>query len=213
MASATMKSIECAGLVSNLLSSLDDVNSIASTFSKKVVARLPGFVIPRVPKEREDLHPGRHWHWNSFISKIKRISILSVLSGHVSKNIELRSAHESYLSGKSDSFLLIEGELSLLDGNYICEDEPRSLILRSGGTEQGFANRWKGHEKASLLDTPVGKQRRFSRLFPHKDIAANIDGRKGVFQDLNQRIGLGMERGKRDQILAMFDRLEQGRRN
>ena len=146
LASATMKSIECAGLVSNLLSSLDDVNSIASTFSKKVVARLPDFVIPRVPKEREDLHPGRHWHWNSFISKIKRISILSVLSGHVSKNIELRSAHESYLSGKSDSFLLIEGELSLLDGNYICEDEPRSIILRSGGIEQGFANRWKGHE-------------------------------------------------------------------
>ena len=62
MASATMKSIECAGLVYNLLSSLDDMNSIASTFSKKVVARLPGFVVPRVPKERTDLHPGRHWH-------------------------------------------------------------------------------------------------------------------------------------------------------
>ena len=142
----------------NLLNSLDEVNSIASTFSKKAVARLPGFVIPRVPKERKDLYPGSHWHWNSFISKIQRISILSVLSGHVSKNIELRGAHESYLSGKPDSFLLIEGELSLLDGNYICEDEPRSIILRSGGTEQGFANRWKGHEKASLLTIPIGKQ-------------------------------------------------------
>jgi len=69
-------------------------------------------------------------------AKIQHISILSVLSGHVSKNIELRSAHESYLSGKSDSFLMIEGELSQLDGNFICEDEPRSLILRARLCEQ-----------------------------------------------------------------------------
>jgi len=91
MASATIKSIECAELVSNLLNSLDIVNSIASTFSKKAVARLPGFVIPRVPKERTDLYPGRHWHWNSFISKIQRISVLLVLSNH-----------DSYLSSKPD---------------------------------------------------------------------------------------------------------------
>ena len=195
-----MKSIECAGLVSNLLSSLDDVNSIASTFSKKVVARLPGFVIPRVPKDRTDLHPGRHWHWNSFVSKIKRISILLVLSGHVSKRVELRGAHESYLSGNPGSFLKVEGELSNLDGNYICEDEIRSIILRSGGTEQGFANIWKGHKKASLLDTPIEKRRRFSRSFPHADIAANINGRMGVFQDLKQpanRFGNGTTKKRR----------------
>ena len=68
MASTSMRSIECAGLVSDLFGSLGVVNSIASAVSKKVVARLPGFVIPRVLKERTDLYPGRHWHWQGDFS-------------------------------------------------------------------------------------------------------------------------------------------------
>ena len=131
--------------------------------------------------------------------------MLCVLSGHIPSNLQLRGSHESYLKCQNDSFLVVEGELDELDGNYLSEDVPRAIIHRSGATEQGFATRWKGHQKASLLTSSTEKQRRFSLLYPDETKAAGIDGRMGTFQDLKQRVGLGMERSKRDEIIALFN--------
>ena len=101
----------------------------------------------------------------------------------------MRGAHESYLDA-ADSFLVVEEEPSKLDGSYIVEDSSRGIILRAGATEQGFEVRWKEHQKASLLRASVGKQRRFSLLYPDESVASSIDGRSGSFQDLKQRIGI-----------------------
>jgi len=117
----------------------------------------------------------------------------------------LRGSHKSYIKSQNDSFLVVEGELDELDENYLSEDVPRAIIHRSGATEQGFATRWKGHQKASLLTSSTEKQRRLSLLYPDETKAAGIDGRMGIFQDLKQRVGLGMERSKRDEIIALFN--------
>jgi len=101
--------------------------------------------------------------------------------------------------------LVAEGELDELDGNYLSEDVPRAIIHRSEATEEGFATRRKGHQKASLLTSSTEKQRRFSLLYPDETKAAGIDGRMGTFQDLKQRVGLGIERSKRDEIVALFN--------
>ena len=158
--SSAIQSIHKKGMVGELVLDLVGLNSRATILSRKVLLRLSSFVIPRVPQDRTDLHPGRHWHWNSLTKKLKRISILCALSDHIPRNLELRGAHESYLDA-ADSFLVVEEEPSKLDGSYIVEDSSRGIILRAGATEQGFEVRWKEHQKASLLRASVGKQRRF----------------------------------------------------
>ena len=152
----------------------------------------------RVPADRPDLCPGSHWHWESFNNKLQRISVLCALSGHIPNSLNLRQAHESYLAS-ADNFLEVQnGDLSTLDGSYIVEDSSsRSTIIRAGATEQGFCKRWKEHQKASLLRMTSQKQRRFSLLFPDTTVAEGVKGRMGVFQDLKQRVGLGIERGRR----------------
>ena len=204
-AASAIKSIQHRGLVDTLLEDMDGLNSSACLFARKIISRLPSFVIPRVPPDRSDLHPGRHWHWDSLMKKLQRISILCVMSGHIPCNLHLRGAHESYLKSNNDAFLEVKDGMENLEGNYLSEDVPRATIHRSGATEHGFASRWKEHQRASLLRNSSEKQRRYSLLYPDTTKAAGVEGRMGTFQDLKQRVGLGMERTKRDEIIALFN--------
>jgi hypothetical protein len=46
-------------------------------------------------------------------------------------------------------------------------------------------------------------------FYPHKNVMQTVPGRKGVFQDLQQRMGLGMMRADRNKVLNLFNWSEQ----
>jgi hypothetical protein len=94
-------------------------------------------------------------------------------------------------------FSLVTGDLADLDGSYgVADGGRRFLMMRFGATEVGMSNRWRGHEKASKLETPQDRKSRFYTRYPHKDFLDNDRSRlrKGLFQDLKQFVGIGFKR-------------------
>jgi hypothetical protein len=70
-----------------------------------------------------------------------------------------------------------------------------------------MSNRWRGHEKASKLESALDRKSRFYTRYPHKDFL-HIDLsrlRKGLFQDLQQFVGIGFKRDNKENIVNVFD--------
>ena len=59
---------------------LDEYSDMCST---KILNRLSSFLRTRIPLNRIDLLPGRHWVWDSLRSKLKKISCIMIMSGHI----------------------------------------------------------------------------------------------------------------------------------
>jgi hypothetical protein len=86
--------------------------------------------------------------------------------------------------------------------------EPRRfLLIRFGAAEVGMSSRWRGHEKASKLETAQDRKSRFYTRYPHKDFLHNDPSRlrKGLFQDLQQFVGIGFKRDNKENIVNLFD--------
>ena len=73
--------------------------------------QLPSFITAEVPPTLPNLHPGEYVYRDSLSLHLHRISVLIVLSGQVTEGLELRGAHESYLTSKMDSFIEVIPEL------------------------------------------------------------------------------------------------------
>ena len=50
---------------------IKNFNDYVTLFSKKLVSRLNPFVSQRIPDQKGELMPGRHWVWNSISKKDK----------------------------------------------------------------------------------------------------------------------------------------------
>ena len=79
------------------------------------------------------------------------------------------------------------------NGNYLTEDFPGVHIRRYRATEAGFKKSQKEHKTASQLKVSTANHRRYSQLYSHEITNYKVLGRKGTFQDLNKRLGLGIE--------------------
>ena len=97
------------------------------------------------------------------------------------------------------------GDAAGLDGSHVVWETNRREMIRAGATEAGFAKRWKEHHSASKLKARTSQQRRVQLMHPDESIAETIECRRGEFQDLSQRVGLGMKRDQIEEILALFE--------
>jgi hypothetical protein len=134
---------------------------------------------------------------------------MMILSKHVPNLKRLKNYQfgECLLEGSS-FFSLGSGDLADLDGSYGVADGGRQFrMIRFGAAEVGMSNRWRGHEKASKLDTAQDRKSRFYRLYPHQNFLTNDPSclRKGEFQDLKQFVGIGFKRYNKENIVNLFD--------
>eukprot|EP00536_Pseudo-nitzschia_multiseries_P001015 jgi/Psemu1/2317/gm1.2317_g len=158
-AQAAIVSIQTKDLVSAVIYDLEDITARASLFARRIHARIPSFVTPRVLANRTDLHSGKQFHWDSLSRHLEKISTLLVLSGHVADDLKLRGSRESYISSNKDTFL------------EVMPDSMKATLVRSGISEQVFGDRFKTHKADSLLRKPLAQQRRLYKWYPDKSIA------------------------------------------
>ena len=182
-------------------------NKKAELFASKVLGRLPSFVIPRIPSEKEELLPGTHWVWSSFASKLRRMSTMMVLANVVGEGLECRGPDEGLLA-TPNVFQHAVGPLATSDGIYAVEDMIRNVIFRMGMTIAGMNSCWQGssgHEENSKLRNPKTCNKTFYNLYPHESVAHEVKSWKGTFQDLNQLVGIGFDVSKAKAIVELFD--------
>ena len=95
-----------------------------------------------------------------------------------------------------------------LDGCYVMYDSVRKTLIRAGMASETFARRlFKDHPKSAMINTPVEKTRRFYLKYPKKVSAYKVpEGiQKGIWEDLEMRLGIGMSKQHKQQILDMFE--------
>jgi hypothetical protein len=79
------------------------------------------------------------------------------------------------------------------------------ILFRSGMTVQGYGHRWKEHERASLLACVQTMWRNMYRKYPHQRVANTVPDRDGTFQDLQQRMALGVRKSDKKAVTEFFD--------
>ena len=156
--------------------------------------------------------PGEYWCWTSFQKLCPRIATIVTLGNqHAPNMIELRTNTESYLTGDVDRFPVIvekEETLELLDGCYVMYDSVRRTFIKAGMASETFSRRlFKEHPKNAMLNTPIERTRRFYLKYPKQVSAHKVpDGvQRGVWEDLEMRLGIGMSKQHKQQILQMFE--------
>lgn len=92
-----------------------------------------------------------------------------------------------------------------LDGCYLHLDTKRMEHRRAGQTTAGFENRNKQHLKCSKLQTVEDRMKPFYATYPHSSVDPKPSDHDGLWEDLEQVVGIGMEYGKRDNIVGLFD--------
>ena len=189
-----------------------DVLRYVDILYKKLIYRLHNFLRLRLPMNRKDLFPGRHWVWDSFKVKARKIAAIMIVNGHIVDlgKLEYRNKDENLLNYvNSFSTLNPADEHSDLDGSYVVVDTTRSTVIRSGAAEVGIMRRWKEHTVCSMLTDHNHRTNKFYSSYPNQTVvdkellsATNV---KGTFQDLSVRIGCGMRRTNKYNIIHLFD--------
>jgi hypothetical protein len=184
---------------------MDELDETSTLLAQKIHSRLPQFLRNRLKATLQT-----HWVWDSFVELfLKRISCLVVLCNQHSQCIQTTSTRDSLLNCNLEMFPIIQGEFEVLDGCYVASDSKRGWLIRAGMAERTFSKRWKEHVAASMRASVDTMYRNLYWFYPHKNVMQTVPGRKGVFQDLQQRMGLGMTRGDRNKVLNLFNWSEQ----
>jgi hypothetical protein len=167
----------------------------------KIHVRMPSFLRGRCPEDRMD-----HWVWEMFVTKVlQRACTLLVLANHHSHCLDNAKTRDSLLNCDWKVYPLINEEWNEFNGCYLCCDPMRWIIFRSGMTVQGYGPRWKEHERASLLACVQTMWRNMYRKYPHQRVANTDPDRDGTFQDLQQRMALGVRKSDKKAVTELFD--------
>jgi hypothetical protein len=92
---------------------------------------------------------------------------------------------------------IVTGDLADLDGTYgVADGGRRFLMMQFGAAKLGMSNGWRGHEKASKIESAHDRKIRFYTCYPHHYFLHNDPSRlqKCLFQDLQQFVGIGFKR-------------------
>jgi hypothetical protein len=118
---------------------------------------------------------------------------MMILSKHVPSLERLKNYQFGECILEDSSFFsLVRGDLADLDGSYgVVDGGRRFLMMRFGAAEVGMSNRWRGHEKASKLETAQDRKSRFYTRYPHKDFLHNDPSRlrKACFRTCSNLLG------------------------
>jgi hypothetical protein len=126
------------------------------------------------------------------------------LSGHIAQDLETRGPDEGYLALPNE-FQQVVRTMESLDGNYLLEYSSCGVIIRSGSAEMGLHSSYDQHVQASKLSNPKTKTWNLCRSYPHELVALNISNQKGVFQSLNQLVGIAFDRPKVKDLVDLFE--------
>jgi len=144
---------------------------------------------------------------------VERISMLLWLAGHIHESIETRLVDESLLENRTEFYFEAKGKWGSKNGCYLIEDSTRNKFIRAGMASCGFTKRMKQHLQSSKLQGSASSTRRFYLYYPDKSVPKErTDGiRRANFQDLKQRVGLGMDTMDPLKITNLFewDRVEE----
>ena len=80
---SSIKQLHLTEILQEHRNNTSEIEQDATVCSKKLLNRLHGFLRSRVPLQRVDLFPGRHWVWDSLRSKLTNIFAMMILSRHV----------------------------------------------------------------------------------------------------------------------------------
>jgi hypothetical protein len=156
-----------------------------------------------------DLQPGKHWVWASFAHLLKRLSCVVILSNQQAKGLENTGLLDSYLSSDQMMFPKAEGDKDEGSGSwngcYLTYDPHRGIFIRPGMTVAKFAKRWKQHEAASRLNGTSEQWRWFYQLYPHQNCQKQLSSKRGTFQQLEQRIAVGIASSDQRKAVELFD--------
>ena len=200
-ASAVIHPIGTNGKLDYWLQHLDQLDERATLLAQKTHARLPLFLRTRLEASKQT-----HWVWDSLVEDfLKRISVLAILSNHEHECLDTLTERDSLINEHVSVYPKAEGELGSLDGCYLAEDSGRLCIIRSGMATKTFKKRWGEHVRTSLRASTETAYRNFYWFYPHQREAHNVPGRRGVFQQINQRVGLGMRRQDKAKVLSLFN--------
>ena len=95
-----------------------------------------------------------------------------------------------------------------LDGNYLCFDQKRSQLFRSGTAEMGMKIRWKEHVQGSMRTSCVNRNSKFYSSYPHINCIENNlpseEDTMGNFQQIEQLVGIGITKEKLTSVNDLF---------
>jgi len=186
----------------------------AKSMSYHLISRLPQFLEDRIPPNREDLLPGNHWVWSSLRCKMKLITAIMIVSGHLCNKEELqyKQANETLLSHRINFSLASEittDNENDPDGSYLHYDMGRENYIRSGAAVAGIKKRGKEHLSASMLTTETNKKRDLYVSYPNPNCLQinlpELNRRKGDYGQLEQLMGIGFNRTDKKDLVRMFE--------
>jgi hypothetical protein len=134
--------------------------------------------------------------------------ITSAMPSEVGRGIIVANSRNGQLQSSCTSHLVLRrSKCTTFSATPVADGGRRFLMMRFGASEVDMSNRWRGHEKASKLETAQGRKSRFYTRYPHKDFLLNDPSRlrECLFQDLQQFVGIGFKRDNKEHIGNLFD--------
>ena len=102
------------------MSNIVTTKKYAKITSEKIIKRTHSFLWSSIPLQYTDLFPGRYWVWDSLKSKILKISVMMLLSGHMvdHEDIQFMNDDETLLSNRHTiiGFIHLSNDVDM-DGN------------------------------------------------------------------------------------------------
>ena len=141
--------------------------------------------------------------------EIKKISAMMIMSGHIVEHNDLKFRNDDKcILSQKHNFIPASSIDKDLDGNYLCFDQKRFLIFRSGTAEVGMKRRWKEHIQGSMRIFFINRNNRFYSSYTHincvENNLPNEDDTMGTFQQIEQLVGIGIKRDQLTSVNSLF---------
>ena len=181
-------------------------------FTDKMMSRLQNYISIKIPSHKTKLLADKHWVWNTFRSKVKKIAVLLMITGHVVDYDKLlyKSSNEALL-GPTNNLRKIDlnGPDKELIGNYVLVDKKRTTVIYSSGTVTAVEKEWTKHFNQSMLAQFDDRINKLSTSYPTAENmdASTIDSNnvKGKFTDLQMSMGICISKNDTSTFVDLFE--------
>ena len=181
-------------------------------FTNKMMSRLQNYISIKVPSHKTELLAYKHWVWNSFRSKVNKIAVLLMMTGHVLDYDKLlyKSSNEALLgTTKNLRNIDLNGPDKDLIGNYVLVDKKCSTVIYSSVTVTAFVKEWTKHFNQSMLAQFDDRINKLSTSYP---TAENMDPStiesnnvKGKFSYLQMSMGICIAKNDTSTFVDLFE--------
>ena len=189
----------------------DGLMAYVEIVSNKLLQRLYGYLKNRYPLYKVDLMPGRHWVWDSFRSKVKKITAVMIFNGHIvpHDSMKYRTAEDVLLNDVMvfDPIDVMQQEGDY-DGSYLVVDKVRNIPILALSTDEGIGAAYWKHKQESMLEQANYRRKKLCYTYPHEEsthLDTLLEGEvKGKFSDLSMRIGIKVNKDNMSDFINLF---------